>query len=119
MEDKLLQTSESSRSNVQVTARKVERFKTWLDFKGCTQNHLIDYDETFSSVVKFQSIRVLLVFALQNDLLLHEMDVVIAFLNGSLEEDIYIQQPDSYLQHGEDHLVCKFKKSLYGLKQSP
>ena len=47
------------------------------------------------------------------------MDVVTAFLNGTVEEDIYMQQPDSYLQQGKKHLVCKLKQSLYGLKQSP
>ena len=47
------------------------------------------------------------------------MNVVSAFLNGTLEEDIYMQQPDSYLQQGKEHLVCKLKKSGYGLKQSP
>ena len=98
---------------------KVERFKARLVAKGYAQKHGIDYDETFSPVVKFQSIRVLLAFALQNDLLLHQMDVVTAFLNGTLEEDIYMQQPDGYLQQGKEHLVCKLKKSLYGLKQSP
>ena len=97
----------------------MERFKARLVAKGYAQKQGIDYDETFSPVVKFQSIRVLLAFALENDLLLHQMDVVTAFLNGTLEEDIYMQQPDGYLQQGEEHLVCKLKKSLYGLKQSP
>ena len=46
------------------------------------------------------------------------MDVVTAFLNGHLEEDIYMEQPDGYTQHGQEHLVCKLKRSLYGLKQS-
>ena len=47
------------------------------------------------------------------------MDVVTAFLNGALDEDIYMQQPDGYIQQGKEHLFCKLKKSLYGLKQSP
>ena len=98
---------------------KVERFKAWLVAKGYTQKHLIDYNEAFSPVVKFKSITVLLVFALQNVLLFHQMDVVTTFLNGTLEEDIYIQQPDGYLQQGKEHLICKLKRSLYGLKQLP
>ena len=72
-----------------------------------------------SPVVKFQLIRVLLAFALRNDLLFQEMDVVTAFLNGTLEQDFYMQQPDGYLQQGKEYLICKLKKSLYGLKQSP
>ena len=47
------------------------------------------------------------------------MDVVLAFLNGELNEEIYMQQPDGYVIPGKDHLVCKLKKLLYGLKQSP
>ena len=70
-------------------------------------------------MVKFQSIRVLLTLAVQYDLQLNQMDVVTAFLNGNLEETIYMQQPDGYIQQGKELLVCKLNKSLYGLKQSP
>ena len=67
----------------------------------------------------FQSIWVLLAFALQNDILLHQLDVVLAFLNSTLEEDVNMQHPDSYHQQRKEHLVCKLKKYLYGLKQCP
>ena len=50
---------------------------------------------------------------------IHQMDVVTAFLNGTLQEDIYMQQPNGYVKAENEHLVCKLKKSLYGLKQSP
>ena len=98
---------------------KVECFKRCLVAKGYAQKHGIDYDETFSPVVRFPSIQTLLAFAVQNNMLIHQMDVVIAFLNGELEEEIYMQQPDGYALPGKEHLVCKLKKSLYGLKQSP
>ena len=52
-------------------------------------------------------------------MLIHQMDVVTAFLNGKLEEEIYMEQPDGYVHPGKEHLVCKLQKSLYGLKQSP
>ena len=52
-------------------------------------------------------------------MLVHQMDVVTAFLNGKLEDEIYMEQPEGYVQSGKEHLVCKLKKSLYGLKQSP
>ena len=97
---------------------EVERFKARLVAKGYAQRPGIDYDETFSPVVKFQSIRTLLAFAIQNDMLLHQMEVVTAFLNGTLEEDIYLEQPDGYVEQGKEDLVCKLRKSLYGLKQS-
>jgi len=98
---------------------EVERFKGRLVAKGYAQMYGIDYDETFAPVVHFSSIRTLLAFAVQNSLLIHQMDVVTAFLNGNLSEEIYMQQPDGYIQVGNEHLVCKLKKSLYGLKQSP
>ena len=77
---------------------KVERFKARLVAKGYAQKHGIDYDETLSLVVKFLSVRALIAFAVQNEMLLHQTDVVTAFLNGSLGEDIYMQQPDGYVQ---------------------
>ena len=97
---------------------KVERFKGRLVAKGYAQKYGIDYEETFSPVVRFSSIRALLAFVVENDMLIHQMDVVTAFLNGSLEEEIYMEQPAGYVQPGKKHLVCKLKKSLYGLKQS-
>ena len=97
---------------------RVERFKARLVAKGYAQKYGIDYDEIFSPVVRFSSIRFLLAFAVQHDLLIHQMDVKTAFLNGKLNEEIYMQQPEGYVKPGEEHLVCKIEKSLYGLKQS-
>jgi transposase InsO family protein len=76
----------------------VEHFKGRLVAKGYTQKYGIDYDETFSPVVRFSSIRALLAFAVQSDMQIHQMDVVSAFLNGRLDDEIYMQQPDGYIQ---------------------
>ena len=97
----------------------VERFKGRLVAKGYAQKYGSDYFETFSPVVRYTSVRALLAFAVQNDMIIHQMDVVTAFLNGKLSEDIYMQQPEGYVQPGFEHLVCKLKKSLYGLRQAP
>ena len=97
---------------------KVERFKARLVAKGYAQKYGIDYDEIFSPVVRFSSIRFLIAFAVQHDMLIHQMDVETAFLNGKLGEEIYMQQPEGYVKPGEKYLVCKLEKSLYGLKQS-
>ena len=98
---------------------RVERYKCRLVAKGYSQKYGADYDETFSPVVRFSLIRTLLSFAVQNNMHVHQMDVVTAFLNGHLDEDINMEQPEGYIRPGEESLVCKLKKSIYGLKQSP
>ena len=102
-----------------VKYRRVERFKGRLVAKGFAQTYGIDYDETFSPVVRFSSIRALLAFAVQNNMLIHQMDVVTVFLSGKLDEEIYMHQPDGYVIQGKENLVCRLKKPFYGLKQSP
>jgi hypothetical protein len=70
-------------------------------------------------VVKHTSIRAVLVLVAHYDMALEQMKVKTTFFRGDLEEKIYMEQPEGFSQPGQDHLVCKLKKSLYGLKQSP
>uniref|UniRef100_H3H8U2 Integrase catalytic domain-containing protein n=1 Tax=Phytophthora ramorum TaxID=164328 RepID=H3H8U2_PHYRM len=100
-------------------AGEIERFKARLVAKGFSQKYGIDYDETFAPVAKFTSIRIVLSLAAKYGLKLHQMDVKTAFLNGVLDEDIYMAQPDGYVDEDHPDHVCKLKRSLYGLKQSP
>jgi len=65
------------------------------------------------------TIRVLLPLAASHGLLVHQMDIKTAFLNGELEEEIYMDQPDGFVANGQEGKVCKLLKSLYGLKQVP
>ena len=95
------------------------RFKARLVAKGFNQQYGVDFDETFSPVIRLSSIRALIAFSVQYGLLIHQMDVVTAFLNGVLEEEIYMNQPPGYEEVGKEDLVCRLKRSLYGLKQSP
>jgi len=81
---------------------QVERFKDRLVAKCYSQKYGIDYDETFSPVVRFDSIRALLAFAVQKKMLIHQIDVVAAFLHGDLEEDIYMEQPEGYVIPGKE-----------------
>ena len=69
--------------------------------------------------MRFSSIRTLLALAIQKDMIVHQMDVVTAFLNGELDKEVYMQQPDGYQVSGKENLICRLKKSLYCLKQAP
>ena len=79
----------------------------------------VDYSEVFSPVVKYSSIKVLIAIITYFDLELGQLDVKIVFLHGNLEEELYMEQPEGFIQKGLEDKVCLLKKSLYGLKQSP
>ena len=96
-----------------------ERFNTRLVARGYSQKQGIDYDDIYSPVVRHTSIRVVLALVAHMDLELEQMDVKTAFLHGNLEEKIFLEQPKGYRQPGTENLICKLKKSLYRLKQSP
>ena len=97
----------------------VERYKARLVAQGYTQKYGDNYDETFCPVARQESLRVLLALSVQYGLRLYQVDVVTAFLNGNLEEEVYMAQPEGFVSAGQEHLVCKLKKSIYSLKQSP
>ena len=97
----------------------VQRYKARLVAQGYTQKYGTDYDETFCPVVRQESLRLLIALSVQYDLKLHQVDVATAFLNGTLEEEVFMRQPEGFEVKGKEHLVCRLKKSIYGLKQSP
>ena len=102
-----------------VSEKEEERFKARLVAKGYSQRHGINYDEVFSPVVRHTSIRVVLSLVAHQNLELEQLDVKTAFLHGNLEEEIFMEQLEGFKKPGTDNLVCRLKKSLYGLKQSP
>ena len=97
----------------------IERFKARLVVRGFTQKKDIDYFDTYSPVTKISTIRTLIAIAAIHGLVVHQMDVKTAFLNGELREEIYMAQPEGFVIEGQESKVCKLRKSLYGLKQAP
>ena len=96
----------------------IERHKARLVAKGFTQRERINYTETFSLVSKKNSLRIIMALVAHFDFDLHQMDVKTTFLNDNLEEEVYMKQPEGFFSSEGEHLVCKLKKSIYGLKQA-
>ena len=86
--------------------------------KGFTQVYGIDFEETFSPVARFETVRILLALAALEDWDIESLDVKTAYLYGDLDEEIYMDQPEGYIKKGQERKVCLLLKSLYGLKQS-
>ena len=97
----------------------MKQHKARLVAQGLPKKHGVNYDETFCPVVRFKSIRTLIALPAKPDLKLHQLNITTTFLNGELNEDIYMKQPEGFEVKGKDHLICKLNRSLYGLKQSP
>ena len=95
------------------------RYKAWSVSKGFKQQQGVDFDEVFSLVVKMTTLRCVLALVAKMDMELVQMDVKAAFLHGDLHVDIYMHQLEGFEEKSREKLVCKLKKSLYGLKQSP
>ena len=98
---------------------EILRHKARLAVKGYSQRQGIDFDEVFAPVVRFESIRVLIAIAAQEGWTLHHLDVKSAFLNGEIEEELYVKQPEGFVVMGKEHWVLRLRKALYGLKQAP
>jgi len=94
------------------------RFKARLVAKGFSQKPGQDFDQTFAPVVKQSSLRVLFGIAAELNLEIDHVDITTAFLNGDLNETIFMEQPQGFVQKGNENKVCRLKKAIYGLKQS-
>jgi hypothetical protein len=86
--------------------------------KGFTQTEGIDYTVTFSLVSKKDSFRIVMTLVAHYDLELYQMDFKTAFLNGDLQESVYMAQPEGFAIEGKERMGCRLKKSIYGLKQA-
>jgi len=100
-----------------VFVRKPDRYKARLVVKGCSQKPGVDFTDTYASVVRLETVRTLCAVATADDLEHAQFDVKTAFLNGNIDTEIYMQQPEG-MNDGSGR-VCLLRKSLYGLKQAP
>ncbi|GJV72081.1 retrovirus-related pol polyprotein from transposon TNT 1-94 [Tanacetum coccineum] len=96
----------------------VFRNKARLVAQGYNQQEGIDYDETYTPVARLESIRILLAIVCSNDFKLYQMDVKSAFLNGFINEEVYVAQPPWFIDFEKPNYVYKLKKALNGLKQA-
>ena len=94
----------------------IDRYKARLVAQGYSQKQGVDFEETFAPVAKYNSIRTVLAIANELNLDVHQMDVKTAFLNGDLDAEIYMKQPEGFIN--DPTKVCKLRKSIYGLKQA-
>jgi hypothetical protein len=97
----------------------VEKYKARFVARGFSQIEGIDYDETFATVTRYSSIRSILALSAQMGWHIYQMDVKTTFLNGIIEEEVYIEQPEGFETFDRESHVCRLKRALYGLKQAP
>ena len=96
----------------------IDKFKAWLVAKGYTQKAGIDYTETFSPVVKFETIRIVMAITAADDLEIVQFNIKTAFLHGDIAELLYMEQPEGFVDLSHPDYVCLLRKALYRLKQS-
>jgi hypothetical protein len=101
------------------TEGSIEKYKARFSAWGFSQKEDIDYEETFSPVARYTSIRTIIALAAKMKWKLHQMDVNTTFLNGVIEEEVYIEKPQGFEVENMKSHVCRLKKALYGLKKAP
>jgi hypothetical protein len=97
----------------------ITKHKAWLIAKGYVQRQGVDFDEVFAPVARLESVRLLLAHAASEGWAVHHMDVKSAFLNGVLQEEVYVEQPPGFVLKGHERKVLHLVKALYGLRQAP
>ena len=101
------------------TSGKIIKYKARIVAKGYVQKQGRDFDENFAPVTRLETVRILLALAAKYGWEVHHLDVKSAFLNGEIAEEVYVVQPEGFVKKGQEHLVYKLIKALYGLRQAP
>jgi hypothetical protein len=117
--EKLVVTSKWVYKIKHVADGSMEKYKARFVVRAFSKKEGEDYEETFSPVARYTSIRAIMSLATSMGWSLHQMDVKTTFLNGAIKEEVYIKQPQGFEVHSRDTLVCRLKKYLYGLKKAP
>ena len=99
--------------------RRIERYNVRLVAKGYKQKYGVDYEEVFALVARLDTVRMLISLAAHHSWKIYQPDVKSTFLNGKLEEEVYVEQPEGFVVEGEEEKVYHLKEALYGLKQAP
>lgn len=101
------------------TKGEIIKHKARIVAKGYVQQHGVDFEDIFAPVTRLETVRLLLALSAKHGWIVHHLDVKSAFLNGDLKEEVYVSQPEGYEKPGQEHLVYKLRKALYGLRQAP
>jgi hypothetical protein len=97
----------------------IEKYKARFVARGFSKKQGIDYEETFAPVARYTSIKTILSLVAMMKWKVHQMDVKATFLNGEINEEVYVEQPLGFETHDRETHVCRLNKALYGLKQAP
>ena len=118
-EGKVIVTSKLIFKIKHVANGNIKKYKARFVSQGFSQKEGIDYAKTFVLVTRYSTIRSIISLAFVMGWKLHQMDVKTAFLNGIIEEEVYMDQPQGFVVHEKESHVCRLNKYLYGLKQAP
>lgn len=88
---------------------KIDRYKARLVVRGCIQEAGVDYDEVFTPVVRYETIRSLLAYAVNEEMYIHQMGVMSAYVQGNLHDEIYMEQPELFIREDNENKVCLLK----------